>query len=63
MLDNSIAGGISAGMSPFESLVKESMEEGSIPEDIVRQHAKAAGAISYFFKYDPVVLVDDSVVY
>ena len=50
MLDNSIAGGISAGMSPFESLVKESMEEGSIPEDIVRQHAKAAGAISYFFK-------------
>jgi len=49
-LDNSVAGGIPAGMSVFDSLVKESMEEASIEEDIVRGHAKAVGAVSYFFQ-------------
>ncbi|KAH8112848.1 NUDIX hydrolase domain-like protein [Phellopilus nigrolimitatus] len=49
-LDNSVAGGIPAGLSPFESLVKESMEEASIPEKIVRKHARACGALSYFFQ-------------
>ncbi|GJE93476.1 nudix hydrolase domain-containing protein [Phanerochaete sordida] len=47
--DNSVAGGIPAGYSPFESLVKESMEEASLAEDIVRKHAKSVGSISYFF--------------
>jgi hypothetical protein len=50
MLDNSVAGGITAGMLPFDSLVKESMEEASLPEDIIRRHAKSVGAISYFFR-------------
>ncbi|EIN13181.1 hypothetical protein PUNSTDRAFT_94168 [Punctularia strigosozonata HHB-11173 SS5] len=49
-LDNTIAGGIPCGMTPFESLVKEAMEEGNIEESIVRQHARAAGSISYFFR-------------
>lgn len=48
--DNSVAGGISAGLGPFESLVKESMEEASIAEDIVRKHVKSVGSISYFFR-------------
>lgn len=47
-LDNSVAGGIPSGMAPFEALVKESMEEASITENIVRTHAKAVGSISYF---------------
>ncbi|KAF8816269.1 hypothetical protein BYT27DRAFT_6448801 [Phlegmacium glaucopus] len=37
-------------MSVFESLVKECMEEASIGPDIVRQYARAAGSISYFFR-------------
>lgn len=37
-------------MSAFESLVKESMEEASLEENIVRKHARGAGAISYFFR-------------
>ncbi|KAF9224860.1 hypothetical protein BS17DRAFT_779167 [Gyrodon lividus] len=49
-LDNSVAGGIPSGMLIFESLVKESMEEASIEEDIVRAHAKCAGSISYYFQ-------------
>ncbi|KZP04329.1 hypothetical protein FIBSPDRAFT_878612, partial [Athelia psychrophila] len=47
-LDNSVAGGIPSGMPPFEALVKESMEEASIAEDIVRSHAKAVGSVSYY---------------
>ncbi|EJD01888.1 uncharacterized protein FOMMEDRAFT_108903 [Fomitiporia mediterranea MF3/22] len=50
MLDNSVAGGISAGMSPFETIVKESMEEASLAEDIVRKHARTVGVTSYFFQ-------------
>jgi len=49
-LDNTVAGGIPSGMPVFESLVKESMEEGSLAEDVVRENARAVGAISYFLQ-------------
>lgn len=49
-LDNSVAGGIPSGMGNFEALVKESMEEASLDEDIVRKHALAVGVVSYFFR-------------
>ncbi|KAF9497500.1 nudix hydrolase 20 [Pleurotus eryngii] len=51
-LDNTVAGGIPSGIGVFESLVKESMEEASLEEDLVRQHARAVGSISYFFRTD-----------
>jgi len=38
-------------MPIFESLVKECEEEASIDADIVMNHAKPVGAISYFFRY------------
>ena len=47
MLDNTVAGGISVGENPFESLVRESQEEASLPEDIVRKRAKAVGTVTY----------------
>ena len=46
-----MAGGIPAGYSAFDSIIKESMEEASIEESVVRKHAKCAGSISYFFQY------------
>jgi len=49
-LDNTVAGGVPSGMGVFEAVVKESMEEASIKEDIVRRHAKAVGSVSYFFR-------------
>ena len=49
-LDNSVAGGIPAGISVFECVVKESMEEASIPEDVVRKYAHPVGSVSYFFR-------------
>ncbi|KAF7291320.1 Thiamine pyrophosphokinase [Mycena indigotica] len=49
-LDNTVAGGIPAGMPIFEALVKECMEEASLEEDLVREHARAVGCISYYFR-------------
>lgn len=38
-------------MSMFESMVKECMEEASIPDYVVRKYARTAGAISYFYRF------------
>ncbi|KAF7313031.1 Thiamine pyrophosphokinase [Mycena kentingensis (nom. inval.)] len=49
-LDNTVAGGIPAGMPIFEALVKECMEEASLPEELVQAHVRAVGCISYYFR-------------
>ncbi|KAI9368466.1 thiamine pyrophosphokinase-related protein [Aspergillus egyptiacus] len=52
MLDNSVAGGMSTGEKPYECLVREAMEEASLPEDVVRANATAAGCVSYTYVRD-----------
>ncbi|EZF74552.1 hypothetical protein H105_03753 [Trichophyton soudanense CBS 452.61] len=52
MLDNTVGGGIATGEPPFESLVREAMEEASLPEDIVRRDAKSCGCITYTYVRD-----------
>ncbi|KAL1675697.1 NUDIX hydrolase domain-like protein [Schizophyllum commune] len=49
-LDNTVAGGIPSGMSAWDSLVKECMEEASIDADVVNRHCRCTGAISYFYR-------------
>ena len=48
MLDNAVAGGIAAGESPLESVVRECREEASLEEELVRKTAKACGTITYW---------------
>ncbi|KAF9484087.1 nudix hydrolase 20 [Pholiota conissans] len=50
LLDNTVAGGIPSGMSVFECLVKECMEEASIEADVVTKHSRAVSSISYFYR-------------
>lgn len=45
--DNTVAGGISSGLSILDALIKESDEEAGIDEVVVRKYAKATGALSY----------------
>lgn len=52
MLDNTVAGGLSTGESPFECLVREAAEEASFPESLIRSNAKARGTVSYFYVRD-----------
>ncbi|PVH68327.1 hypothetical protein DL98DRAFT_662230 [Cadophora sp. DSE1049] len=47
LLDNCVAGGISTGEIPFESLIREAHEEASLPADLVRKNVKACGTLSY----------------
>ena len=50
MLDNSVAGGITGGMSAFASIVKEAGEEASLDPELVRKRARGVGALSYFYQ-------------
>lgn len=52
MLDNTVAGGIASGEGPLESLVREASEEASLPEDLVRRHARAVGTVTYWHDRD-----------
>ncbi|MBV8457488.1 MAG: DUF4743 domain-containing protein, partial [Acetobacteraceae bacterium] len=45
-LDNIVAGGVPARMTPEETIVKEAEEEASIPADLVRQ-ARRVGQVRY----------------
>ncbi|EPS32608.1 hypothetical protein POX_d05232 [Penicillium oxalicum] len=47
MLDNTVAGGMSTGEIPFECIVREAMEEASLPEDIVRASVLPVGCVTY----------------
>ncbi|MGG5817215.1 DUF4743 domain-containing protein [Falsiroseomonas sp. HW251] len=50
-MDNVVAGGIPAGLSPLECLVKEAGEEASLPEELAAR-AVPAGRISYVMAND-----------
>lgn len=52
MLDNTVAGGMSTGELPFECVVRESMEEASLPEDVVKANAVPTGCVTYVYVRD-----------
>jgi 8-oxo-dGTP pyrophosphatase MutT (NUDIX family) len=47
MLDQTVAGGLTHGLSPLECVIKECAEEASIPEELVKDGLRATGAITY----------------
>ncbi|OCF33070.1 hypothetical protein I317_01870 [Kwoniella heveanensis CBS 569] len=51
-LDNSVAGGITAGATPDDTIVKECDEEANLPEDFVRKRVKSTGVCTYFYITD-----------
>ncbi|WVW81517.1 hypothetical protein I302_103511 [Kwoniella bestiolae CBS 10118] len=51
-LDNSVAGGITAGSTPIETMIKECDEEASLPEEFVRERVKNCGVATYFYVTD-----------
>lgn len=48
MLDNTVAGGIATGETPFSSMVREAGEEASLEEEMVQRRTRACGAVTYF---------------
>lgn len=61
-LDHLVAGGLPAGMKPFDNLMKEAAEEASIPKEIARR-ARPAGALSYRMELDGCLRDDTIFVY
>ncbi|PQE03722.1 hypothetical protein CJF30_00006407 [Rutstroemia sp. NJR-2017a BBW] len=49
MLDNTVAGGIATGEDRFEAVVREAMEEASLPEELVRKNVKVQPPITYLY--------------
>ncbi|TVY83846.1 Uncharacterized protein LSUE1_G001621 [Lachnellula suecica] len=47
-LDTSVAGGVPAGVKPFECLVKEAAEEASLPQELTTASAKSVGCVMEF---------------
>lgn len=47
MMDNTVAGGLATGETPFDCLIRESEEEASLPAELVRS-AQACGTLTYF---------------
>ncbi|GAA5880408.1 hypothetical protein JCM8547_007895 [Rhodosporidiobolus lusitaniae] len=50
MLDNTVAGGITAGDTPRYSILRECAEEASLPPSFVSPRLKAAGCITYDYR-------------
>ncbi len=51
MLDNTVAGGVTAGEAVFETLVRESFEEASLSRETVAR-ARPCGAVTYLHVTD-----------
>ncbi|KAJ5619994.1 hypothetical protein N7510_003978 [Penicillium lagena] len=47
MLDNTVAGGMCTGEIPSECIVREAMEEASLPESVVRANVVPRGCVTY----------------
>ncbi|KAJ5120491.1 uncharacterized protein N7515_009879 [Penicillium bovifimosum] len=47
LLDNTVAGGMCTGERPFECIVREAMEEASLPESVVRAATVSRGCVTY----------------
>lgn len=46
-LDSTVAGGISAEDTPFETIIRESGDEASLPEYLTRRDVRAVGVLTY----------------
>lgn len=49
-LDNTVAGGITSGDSPYVSMVRECWEEAGLPSELVRSRLRQAGVITYVYR-------------
>lgn len=47
LLDVTVGGGVKCGVSPLETVVQESAEEASLPEDLIRRRARPRGVVSH----------------
>lgn len=47
MLDTTVAGGVAAGESPYENIIREGAEEASLPASLLHENLKSVGVLTY----------------
>lgn len=52
LLDSTVGGGLPTGETPLDCLIRESAEEASFSEDLIRSKAKACGTVNYMCRTD-----------
>lgn len=62
MLDTTVAGGVRAQETPFETIVHEADEEASLPESFVRRKAKSCGVLTYIHLTDESFFAEQGLV-
>lgn len=48
LLDNTIAGGLGYPYGPYETAIKESLEEANLEKDVIERYIESAGVVTYF---------------
>ncbi|KXT17522.1 hypothetical protein AC579_3229 [Pseudocercospora musae] len=54
MLDSTVAGGVKSGVPPMQTIIEESDEEASLPEELIRKHARCRGVVSHMSLTGPL---------
>ncbi|KAI1820908.1 hypothetical protein F4861DRAFT_31074 [Xylaria intraflava] len=54
MLDATVAGGIAAGTTALETIIKEAGEEASLPPELVRTRVRSTGLLTYVSSTDAI---------
>ena len=52
LLDSTVGGGLPTGEMPYDCLIRESAEEASFSENLIRAKAKACGTVNYMCRTD-----------
>lgn len=52
MLDSTVAGGVSAGYTPYQTAIKEGYEEASLPADLLERDMRPVGVLTYMTQGD-----------
>lgn len=63
LFDNTVAGGLMTNENPFECVIRESDEEASLPERIVRERAKSQGTVRYIYMTESRPGIEDGYIY
>lgn len=63
LFDNTVAGGLMTDENPFECVIRESEEEASLPEHIVRERAESQGTVRYIYMTDSRPGIGDGYIY
>lgn len=62
-LDTTVAGGVAAGETPYENIIREGAEEASLPAELLHRDVKSVGVLTYMGTVPRTGLIIPDVIY